>query len=571
MRRLALAILEVVLVAVLAFPSTQYRGVNVSLENADRATLEYLATNWNANIIRVVLRGGGDWTFFIPDPQGVIPERDWKRLDGLIDDCDDLGLRVVICLHQWEGYEYLEGAEDDSIWVDLVAQQSLIDFWGLTACRYSNRGDVLYGYDILNEPLARFTYSSYSTAKWIDLAERVTTAIREQDAKHPVIVEGPRYGSPMDFEDFEPIRGDNIIYSFHLWQPEAFTHTGMPGQPHVDYPSASWDKETLRALLGGVVEFGQLHDVPVFAGEVGVSAYANPLSCAIYLDDALSLFEEFGFDYCLWSYCEAGMSSLEHGPWSSEGLPDVCHVGATEALSVFLQYLSRNERAQLPPPNLPTCLFDQSGWKQGSRETAVAADLLWRATRVLNVTKHSGVLTAEETSGFDVVVISNEGPTLTSEGIQDLVEYVRQGGGLLVHGAPARRRGTDQLLAVFGIQPTNGLVLSLDAVDGSVGRHWGTLAAGNEICDGVLAYLVDWGTGVRTESAADTIVWSSETAWVDTDNDRHKDVTEPAGPVSLVVATQFGSGRVAVIPDYSFWHPVNHSFLINVFEWLAES
>ena len=89
-RILALAAVLVLVVSALAYGDTEFRGVNVVLENADRPTLEYLVVNWDANLIRVALHCGADWTYFIPDADlpTAIPERDWERLDQLLDDCE---------------------------------------------------------------------------------------------------------------------------------------------------------------------------------------------------------------------------------------------------------------------------------------------------------------------------------------------------------------------------------------------------------------------------------------------------------------------------------------------------
>jgi len=572
MRRIVVTLVLLLVASAAVLSDSASRGVNVVLENTDRPTLEHLAGIWNANLIRVVLNCGADWTYFIPDPDlpDVIPERDWLRLDQLLDDCEELGLRVVICLHQWEGYEYLEDAEDDSIWREERFQQSLVDFWRAAAKRYSSRGDVIYGYDILNEPCARFSYGTYSAALWSRIAERVTAAIREYDTYHPVIMETPMYGNPLGFEGFSPIDDDNVIYSFHFYQFEEFVGQGSPGLPvGVTYPSDVLDKTRLRDELRFALAFQERYSVPIFSGELGVSAYADPSSRAAFIDDALSLFEEYGFDYCYWSYCETPMHCLEHDPWSSEGTPDVCYVGDTSPLLVFLGYLARNNREPLPASAPRTCLFDQTGWSEGSRETKVAADLLWRATRVLSVTNHSGPLVAQDVSEFDVVVIGGERPRLTGDEIQILVDHVQRGGGLLLHGGLLSCRGMEDLLFAFGIQATESLVLSPVPVEGSVGRFWATLSSEHQICDGVLAYLVSWAIGARTESTDDTVAWSAASSWVDENHDRRQDDDEPRGPVSIIVATAFGSGRVVVVPDQSFWHPANHPLLINAFEWLA--
>jgi len=570
-------LLSVSILLVLSFlvgAETRYRGVNVPLENTDYADLEHLATAWNVNLIRVVLNAGENWRHFIADPAlpGLIPERDWLRLDSLLDDCEELGIRVAICLHQWLGYEYLEDAQDDSLWRDPQHQESLVGFWRTLAERYSDRGDVIYGYDILNEPWARFNWRTYSTDLWTEIAERVTAAIREADGTHAVIVETPMYGNPLGFEGFTPIRGENVIYSFHFYQTEEFVGQGMPGLPvGVTYPDSTWNKNRFREELRFAVAFEDEYGSSVFVGEIGASAYADPISRAAFLNDAFSLFEEYGFDYCLWSYSEEAMWSVEHAPCTTEGIANICFAGNTAAYQVIIGHFSQNNfTASAIPDERSDCLFDQTGWQEDSWETKVSKDLLWRATRLFDISEHVGPFTKELVHGFDVVIVGAHRGGFSAGEVDVLVQHVEQGGGLLYYGGIRDCPGVDRLLTSFNINPGDYAVLS-DPFDSNVGSYWADPAESHEICDDVQTYRTSWPVSLTPSDDGFVLVWSPEESWLDMNGDRRRSVSEPQGSQSLAVAVPFGEGRVIAFGDSCFWNPANYQIAMNALAWLADS
>jgi len=95
----------------------------------------------------------------------------------------------------------------------------LIPVWTQMARRYKDRSDYIL-YEVLNEP------HGIEAARWAAIQEKVVKAIREIDSRHSIIVGGVNYNSIDALLDLPVYNYDNIIYTFHFYDPYLFTHQG---------------------------------------------------------------------------------------------------------------------------------------------------------------------------------------------------------------------------------------------------------------------------------------------------------------------------------------------------------
>ena len=171
----------------------------------------------------------------------------------------------------------------------------LIPVWTQIAQRYGNRSDYVV-YEILNEP------HGISDARWGEIQGMAIEAIRRHDQRHAIIVGGTDYNSIGKLFTLPRYTDQNLIYTFHYYDPHVFTHQGATwGEPSLaalagvpfpydrrrmprvpanlrgtwiesslnNYQGAS-SPQTLTAPLDRVVTFARERNVPVFCGEFGV-------------------------------------------------------------------------------------------------------------------------------------------------------------------------------------------------------------------------------------------------------------------------------------------------------------
>jgi len=132
-----------------------------------------------------------------------------RLLDQAVDWAEKHKLYIILDNHSFDPV----AATDPNI--DAV----LIPVWTQMARHYKDRSDYIL-YEVLNEP------HGIEAARWAAIQEKVVKAIREIDSHHRIIVGGIEYNSINALLDLPVYKYDNIIYTFHFYDPYFFTHQG---------------------------------------------------------------------------------------------------------------------------------------------------------------------------------------------------------------------------------------------------------------------------------------------------------------------------------------------------------
>jgi hypothetical protein len=302
------------------FFTTTMRGFNLA-ERSDKYGESDFATlyDWGVNSVRY-LAGGS--RFIDPNPPHLFIKKDFERLDQVLDWCEKYTLYLIINLHQMPGYRYV-GEDDNSLWISGAYQTLLVEFWKAIAKRYRDRGDVL-AYDLLNEPHG-------ADGHWIELAKRITRAIREIDITHTIVVEAEGWSYPDDFAALQITGDPNTVYSPHMYLPHYITHGrgsgAYPGKFLYEGNEYRWNKEKYSWEYQAVVDFQEKYDVPVWVGEFGCIRWLDGFDQ--WIADQVSLFESHGWGWSWYSFREWHAMNLE---------------------------LSKEEENQDPPPEEPSHL-----------------------------------------------------------------------------------------------------------------------------------------------------------------------------------------------------------------------
>ena len=553
----------------------EYRGVNAYLELLNEGDIRTLAVDWNVNLIRLclgMLYHGGAFTF--EDGEDIELEApDLDLLDRCLDWCGEYGIRVILDLHQFPGYIVLSesGEADLRIWSNFHYHNLLISFWRQLAAHCSDRGDVIYGYDLLNEPRPSSQLLG-TPSDWNLLASRITSAIRSVDADHAIIIGCAEVGNPRGFRQLVPTGDSNTIYSFHMWLPHFFTHQAVgPSKWTTDWPAIGgiWSKEWLRSEIEPVLEFQRRHNVRVLVGEFGVSTWAPAQSRAAYLRDCMDLFEEYGFDYCYWSFREWQCWSLEHVPYQAEWGLFSEYVGDTTALLTMKEYFDLNEpHATAPTSFLPVCVFDETHWLPGQDINVMNRELGWRLSGLCQVQWHSlGPIDAALLEDAKLLVTGALREPLSPTEETAILDFVRAGGALLFYGdlgsLPA-----EGLLAPLGISFDPTAILAFDP-DWDAASFW---IEGKErthpITRSEWSFHTNWGGSVAAVEPAFVVASTHPETWRDANGNRRQDGSEETGPFGLLAIAEVGSGRVAVLADNPFNLAYNWALISQAVMWL---
>lgn len=271
-------------------------------------------------------------------------------LDGALALCDRYGLGCVLALRFDQRLLFAEAAQ----WGAFVAQ------WGALAQRYVGRYAGL-AFDLLDRPHAPDTLPEEALAAlgaarlspaaarrpqppganggraWNALALNATRAIRAIDERRTLVVESNQSAGAAAFAHLRPTRDPHTIYSFHCFEPEAFTLQGVagmdddprsrgseqgsshdPAQGTFSYPGVvageRWDRSRLQSVFDPVVAFRRTYEAPVYLGAFGASAGAPRQGQLTWVRSLLSLCHGHGIGWAYWTYnggafglvCESG-------------------------------------------------------------------------------------------------------------------------------------------------------------------------------------------------------------------------------------------------------------------------
>jgi len=214
----------------------------------------------------------------------------------------------------------------------------LVPVWTQMAEHYKDRSIYLY-YEVLNEP------HGISDTKWNEIQQKVIDAIRAVDQKHTIIIGPAGWNSYNNLKFMPAYEDDNLIYTFHFYDPFLFTHQGaswtnpslvslagvpfpydspcMPGCP--SELENTWVRgnlanyrnegtvERVKELLDIAVDFQTKRNVPLFCGEFGVYIPNSNNENRVYWYNVVrSYLEEKGISWTIWDYT-GGFGLFEQG------------------------------------------------------------------------------------------------------------------------------------------------------------------------------------------------------------------------------------------------------------------
>jgi len=130
---------------------------------------------------------------------------------------EDNGLSFTIDFHQ---YDRSLDFNDPASTAEAVA------LWSAVAEHFADNTRKDLFFELLNEPELSAGGTAPTQDQWTELAEAMVAAIREHDDHHTIIFGDVEWYGITPLSQREPLSDDNVIYSFHFYEPFIFTHQG---------------------------------------------------------------------------------------------------------------------------------------------------------------------------------------------------------------------------------------------------------------------------------------------------------------------------------------------------------
>jgi aryl-phospho-beta-D-glucosidase BglC (GH1 family) len=354
------------------------RGVNLSMwyAQAPDYTAQRLATYTTPADFQLIHAVGLDHVRLSINPEPLIASTTglpsarivtlnpdaMTRLDKTIADITATGLVVLLDIHPDPSYEAILAQGEQGV-------SSLLAFWKAFATHYASTDPTKVYLEILNEP------AMADNARWASIQSRAVALIRPIVPHHTLIATGAQWGGIPGLLALQPLHDDNILYSFHDYNPMWFTHQGARWAGpqfamvrNVPYPSSSetvapilpletdpkarqdlaaygqehWNRQRLDDEITTVAAWSRTYNVPVYCGEFGVyQDFADPAMRARWLHDMRTSLEAHHIGWDMWDY-QGGFALIER----LNGKPQVQSPIATALGLKLLPAFPEAERAQ---------------------------------------------------------------------------------------------------------------------------------------------------------------------------------------------------------------------------------
>lgn len=264
-------------------------------------------------------------------------EKLYSHVDRVVKECGLYGMKLIIVYHS--------GNLNDNNYAEET--EKIAGLWCFLAKRYHKIGPDQLFFDIYNEP------PHMDPQKWKDAAYNIVNAIRKVDKNRTLLVGASNFNSIYELSRFVRLADENIIYSFHFYEPFFFTHQGAgwigdqvatigvpfpyergknfppldprtkntPGESHYNEYPRDGNEQSIYDKLTIVKNWANKYDVPVICSEYGVyNKYADPDSRCRYIKAVRRQLYILNIPGLLWDY--NSNFSIFTGKPSISNLPD---------------------------------------------------------------------------------------------------------------------------------------------------------------------------------------------------------------------------------------------------------
>jgi endoglucanase len=302
-----------------------------SLNNG--VSVSWLEQTWNKSVLSqnpikttdfILLKKLGFKSIRLPvafeyfNEAGIPPEKVFAQIDEVLKQCKLYEIKLII--------DYHYGKLNDNNY--LTETPKAIALWLNLTKRYIKESPDNLFFELYNEP------PHMNPKVWKDAAYNIVTAIRGVDKKRTLIVGASNFNSIYELSRMERLADENIIYTFHFYEPFFFTHqgadwvgdqvatTGVPFPYNAKtYPPinpkviGTWgennyyqykndgNEQSVHDKLQIVKNWSNKYGVPVLCGEYGVfNKYTDADSRCRYIKAVRKNLKAMNMPGILWDY-----------------------------------------------------------------------------------------------------------------------------------------------------------------------------------------------------------------------------------------------------------------------------
>lgn len=311
------------------------RGVNTFIKSPILSSDLQVAKSWGVNVVR-------GWIQDLVVPGETFEESLAIQIENAVQQAilmREAGLKLILVVYN------LFNVWNKQVWSDAQFESNFIKIWTDLATALLPYSDVIYGFDLCNEP------NQYRPGHWRELSIKIISSIRAINHDVWIIYEPGYSGGYRSIKNLYPLQDKKIIYSFHFYTPSAFCANGLFGQPYAPdaYPGmingTYWDTPELYKRLDFVKSFQQKYDVDIYVGEFSVIRWASESPTIKWMGEVIEYFEEAGWSWCYFAFRAHwkgwDIERVRVWPYPVDNNPAFTTTESTE-LTLIKSYLAKN-------------------------------------------------------------------------------------------------------------------------------------------------------------------------------------------------------------------------------------
>lgn len=191
----------------------------------------------------------------------------WRLIDSAVVWARDLDFTLIICNHH--GYDIT----NVNYVSELPRKQAI---WQQILNRYDTLNPDRFFFELFNEPTNEISNSNLR-AFYLPLIQFIRNIVPD----HTLIIGGNNWNSKTGLTGLVTLGDQDIIYTFHDYDPWLFTHAGMswtspPNMPVLSFPRPGFPNDIIDLInsIKVIKTWADTSGVPVILGEFGVSTSA---------------------------------------------------------------------------------------------------------------------------------------------------------------------------------------------------------------------------------------------------------------------------------------------------------
>ncbi|MBN1542316.1 glycoside hydrolase family 5 protein [candidate division KSB1 bacterium] len=232
-----------------------------------------------------------------------------SRVDWALNQAESNDLAAIINMHHYQ-----------EIMVDPAGHKKrFLSLWGQIAAHFANRPHSVF-FEVLNEPNANLT-----AGLWNEYLAEAIEVIRQTNPKRTIVVGTAEWGHAAGLEKLIlPQADQNLIVTFHYYNPFEFTHQGAEWVDDSDkWLGTTWvgtanQKNAVNQDLDRAWLWAEQHSRPLFMGEFGAYSKADMQSRYLWTQHIARMAENRNISWAYWEFCAGfGVYNRENKQFNS--------------------------------------------------------------------------------------------------------------------------------------------------------------------------------------------------------------------------------------------------------------